>query len=475
MNCERDALVLVEPIDYWYFFFFFDNLIVTKGKGNLYLGCHNCIHVLVHFLQKLILAMNDQSFEEDALVDDLNKSLNVLDIQESKFASSDVNALESTSFDVNFLVDALNIQDDQEPKSEKKDKLLSSWLELPPELLYQVSKHLSNIYFSIFCAVCKSWRSSAQSWHSNAIVFRLRTLLDIPHSESPCNLMTLDTYQEDIPVLDVRLQCSKMGWLLLSLVRFGYCRFFFFNPFTKVKIELPSNFYHFDIMSFSLPPTSKDCFVVGINGGYEFGIIRRGEERWNIFDFKRSLPKDIFISYTSPVLYKGRCYCLCQSGELGVFDLNEYLRNPEGQNSFRWIHIVPRGFSEELVDSIIQCNLVESNGQLYSVFEFEDFNPCFLVFSLNPNKSQLKWHAVENLRSQIFYVGVVGSISEPAMAGGVGNKIYLPNVQGNRCVFYNLKTKRCQSFYSDYSTNISPHGKEHSNYVWIKRPLGNSG
>ena len=449
-------------------------MIVTKGKGNLYLGCHNCIHVLVHFLQKLILAMNDQSFEEDALVDDLNKSLNVLDIQESKFASSDVNALESTSFDVNFLLDALNIQDDQESKSEKKDKLLSSWLELPPELLYQVSKHLSNIYFSIFCAVCKSWRSSAQSWHSNAIVFRLRTLLDIPHSESPCNLMTLDTYQEDIPVLDVRLQCSKMGWLLLSLVRFEYCRFFFFNPFTKVKIELPSNFYHFDIMSFSLPPTSKDCFVVGIES-WGFGIIRRGEESWNIFDFKRSLPKDIFLSDNSPVLYKGRCYCLCMSGELGVFDLNEYLRNPEGQNSFRWIQIVPRGFSEELVDSIIQCYLVESNGQLYSVFEFEDFNPCFLVFSLNPNKSQLKWHAVENLRSQIFYVGVVSSISEPAMAGGVGNKIYLPNVQGNRCVFYNLKTKRCQSFYSDYSTNISPHGKEHSNYVWIKRPLGNSG
>lgn len=464
----------------------------------MYLGCHNCIHVWVDFLQKLILAMNDQSFEEDDLkepvnvqdvqepksassdlnahVDALNKSLNVLDIQESKFASSDVNALESTSFDVNFLVDALHIQDDQALKSEKKDKILSSWLELPPELLYQVSKHRSNMYFSIFRAVCKSWRSSAQSWHSNSLVFRLRTLLDIPHSESPCNLMTLDTYQEDIPVLGARLHCSKMGWLLLSLVRFEYCRFFFFNPFSMVKIELPSNFYPFDIMSFSLPPTSKDCFVVGIaRFGYEFGIIRRGEESWNIFDFKRSLPKDIFISHTSPVLYKGRCYCLCMSGELGVFDLNEYLRNPEGQNSFRWIQIVPREFSEELVDSIIQCYLVESNGQLYSVFELEDFNPCFLVFSLNPNKSQLKWHAVKNLRSQIFYVGVVGSISEPAMTGGVGNKIYLPNVQGNRCVFYNLKTKRCQSFYSDYLTNISPHGKEHSNYVWIKRPLANSG
>ncbi|KAK9985693.1 hypothetical protein SO802_030644 [Lithocarpus litseifolius] len=419
--------------------------------------------------------MNDQSFEEDALVDDLNESLIVLDIQESKFASSDVNALESTSFDVKFLVDALNIQDDQESRSEKKDKLLSSWLELPPELLYQVSKHLSNIYFSIFCAVCKSWRSSAQSWHSNALVFRLRTLLDIPHSESPCNLMTLDTYQDFSPVLSVRLHCSKMGWLLLSLYeRFEYCRFFFFNPFTMVKIELPSNSYPFVIMSFSLPPTSKDCFVVGIEScGSGFGIIRRGEESWSTFDFKRSLPKDIFISYNSPVLYKGRCFCLCMSGELGVFDLNEYLRNPECQNSFRWI-IVPRGFSEELVDSIIQCYLVESNGQLYSVFEFEDFNPCFLVFSLNPNKSQLKCHAVENLRSQNFYVGDVGSISEPAMAGGVGNKIYLPNVQGNRCVFYNLKTKRCQSFYSDYSTNMSPHGKEHSNYIWIKRPLANS-
>lgn len=138
----------------------------------MYLGCHNCIHVWVDFLQKLILAMNDQSFEEDDLkepvnvqdvqepksassdlnahVDALNKSLNVLDIQESKFASSDVNALESTSFDVNFLVDALHIQDDQALKSEKKDKILSSWLELPPELLYHVSKHRSNMYLVSF-------------------------------------------------------------------------------------------------------------------------------------------------------------------------------------------------------------------------------------------------------------------------------------------------------------------------------------
>ena len=421
------------------------------------------VHGLVYALNELLNIQDIQELElaspnVEALVDTLNS----LDIQESKYASSDVEKLES-SF-------------------EKKGELLASWSELPPELLYQVSEHFLDLDLSNFRATCKSWRSSAP-------IFRCRTLLDTPDFESPYNLMSLGvlgnkcrffhplkcngTNQKDIPVvLGARLHYSKKGWLLLSANdRRGDCHFFFFHPFNMIKIELPTNRCAFHTMSFSSPPTSKDCFVIGLPfWGNEFGIVRRGEESWNTFRFKRSLPGDLLLSNCNPILYKGRCYCLCESGELGVFDLNEYLRNPECQNSFDWTHnIVPSEFPAELLDSVLQGYLLESNGQLFSVFELRDYAPCFHVFSLNPNKSRMKWHAVKNLRDQMFYVSAAGSFSETAVARGAGNKIYLPNVEDNRCVFYSLKKKMCGSFFSEYSTRTATHGKEHNNCTWIKR------
>ncbi|KAG8379118.1 hypothetical protein BUALT_Bualt07G0054800 [Buddleja alternifolia] len=71
-----------------------------------------------------------------------------------------------------------------------------------------------------------------------------------------------DFYYLDFPeLIEAEIRFSKYGWLLMSRGNM----LFFFNPFTKVKMELPPAISPFVSVSFSLPPTSKDCLVFGIH------------------------------------------------------------------------------------------------------------------------------------------------------------------------------------------------------------------
>ncbi|KAH7866640.1 hypothetical protein Vadar_023092 [Vaccinium darrowii] len=70
-----------------------------------------------------------------------------------------------------------------------------------------------------------------------------------------------DTYRMDIPELSgAFLRYSKNGWLLMSRGRHSV---FFFNPFTKAKIDLPDlpHNFNFTTISFSSAPTSSNCMV----------------------------------------------------------------------------------------------------------------------------------------------------------------------------------------------------------------------
>jgi len=145
-------------------------------------------------------------------------------------------------------------------------------------------------------------------------------------------------YQMDTPELwGATIRYSKYGWLLLSRKGGGV---FFFHPFDRIKIELPSysDQERCESMSFSSPPTSIDCFVIGIIFyGVKFIIIRRGEVAWTLCEFT-----DYFRPFndSNPLLYKGRCYWLGVReydlpAEVGIFVPHEYLSHPN-QYKYRW-------------------------------------------------------------------------------------------------------------------------------------------
>ena len=355
-------------------------------------------------------------------------------------------------------------------KDQEKKKLNESWSQLPPELLQLVSAHLFCGDYTTFRAICKSWRSSS------LISRPLLPLLDSPHSQTPC-LMSVgnykcrifhpiynNAYHMDIPeLLNATIHYSEYGWLLLSR---DDCSIFFFHPFNKIKIELPSCL-PFETMCFSSPPTSTNCFVIGFTfAAIEVALIRRGEVDWTI----RRVKGFSVLSGCNPVLYKGKCYCLFMSGDVGVFDLNEYLREPN-QHSLHWI-LFSTGLPQHLRDSHERSYLMKANGKLLAVFEVHDCQQCVYVFSLNffTTRTRMIWHKVCNLGNKILYTSLKGSFSESTVVKGMDNKIYLPNVlenQGNSNVFYSLKTNKYHSFFSDYSTKISSHGKVLNNSAWI--------
>lgn len=365
-------------------------------------------------------------------------------------------------------------QDDEE----KEEELDGSWSELPSDLLRLVSVQLFAADFTTFRAICKSWRSSSP------INRPILPLLDSPYSQSPC-LMSLNnfnlkcrffhpirncSYQIEIPELkgaDIRF--SSYGWLLLSRKD---CSIFFFHPFNRIKIELPSYSYQdaFQTMCFSSPPTSADCFVIGIDDiGRRFGIIRRGEVGWTLCKFSQSF-QPYGMSNCNPLLYKGRCYWLGNPGKVGVFDPHEYLR-ADDRNDYlcKWNYlsfILP----EDLHDIVQKSYLVESNGKLLAVFELHDYEPCIYVFSLNLSSigPRMKWCAEKNMGNKTLYVSSGGSFSESAVVKGMSNKIFVPSVQDNSNIFYSLRTKKYHSFFNDNSSSSSSHGKELWNCTWIK-------
>ena len=360
----------------------------------------------------------------------------------------------------------------------KKEELLDrSWSELPFHLLCQFSARLILRDLSTFRAICKSWRLSSP-------MSPLRPLLDPPYSHSPC-LMQLGipkctffhpmhdngSYQMDIPELqDAFIRYSKYGWLLLSKMDGSA---FFFHPFDRIKIELPS--YpckeEFISMSFSFPPTSTNCFVIAIiSNGSKFGIIRRGEVAWTLCEFTERFQP---LGNGNPLLYKDRCYWLgLREGglpaEVGVFDPHEHLTHPY-RYKCRWKYL-PYFTPPEHLEKSCNSYLLESDGKLFAVFELNDIEPSIQIYSLNLSSigTRMKWQKVTNIGNKMLYVSSYGSFSELAVAKGMSNKIYVPNVLDNNNIFYSLQTKKYHSCFSDYSSKSISLGRELTGCTWIK-------
>ncbi|KAL0008374.1 hypothetical protein SO802_009876 [Lithocarpus litseifolius] len=272
--------------------------------------------------------------------------------------------------------------------------------------------------FDTFRAICKSWRLSSP-------MSPIRPLLDPPYSCSPCLMSLVEQkctffhpmydnviYQMDTPQLwGAMIRYSKYGWLLLS--RKGGS-VFFFHPFDRIKIELPSysNWERCESMSFSSPPTSIDCFVIGIIFyGEKFIIIRCGEVAWPLCEFTNYFRP---FNDSNPLLYKGHC---CWLGvreydlpaEVGIFDPYAYLSH-SNQYEYRWKYLPPIIPPKHLDNSLQNSNLLESDGNLFAVFELHEIEPSIQIYSVNISFGpRMEWHKATNIENKMLYVSSGGS------------------------------------------------------------------
>ncbi|KAF8395792.1 hypothetical protein HHK36_019743 [Tetracentron sinense] len=351
----------------------------------------------------------------------------------------------------------------REEEVEKRVVEGRAWSEVPNDLLKLITRHLLLADYMQFSLVCKTWRLAALPTKWNNALIESSTqcswLMSIQTEMGKCSFFdptSSMTYFMDVPDLSGATICfSKDGWLLISQ---GLHSVFFFNPFTKARIELPdlNTNYFFKGISFSSSPTSPDCVVFGINNNFpewiEIGVCRRGDKSWTVFNLRSNL--HFLTSFNNPVFYNGSFYCLGQEGNLGVFDPNEgqftILRNPQ-----------------KPCTSTRQNFLVECNGDLLSVF-VGHLAKWVRIFRLD--HSIMVWKETKCLEDHTLFVSRVASLTKTEMTKkwGMENKVYFPRFRGKEGVSYTLGA--CSNDFSESEKpNLNFYGtKEPVHCAWIE-------
>ena len=337
----------------------------------------------------------------------------------------------------------------QELGDEKEED--DSWRSLPEELLSLI---LSLVYFCDypkFRATCTSWRRVSPP---------LELTPHYPKHQSPCLLLhglrrTIEffnpmyniTYKTDISELsDITVYSFNHGWFLMGS-RGGH-NVFFLDPFTNARVEIPNipSNITFDKICFTSSPTSSDCMVIGFEiclGYLKVGIVKRGEENWTIEAFISSkIWLRFHLSDSNPILYNGEYYCLDIAGNLGVL-------KPESVSD-SWC-IYPQRLPRKLRDTFRQSFIVESNGDILSVYVHRGRDQRVCVYKLDFSK--MVWERIEDLGNRTLYISNTTSFSTNSTIGKMGNKIFFPKFNGKDGVFYSLVSKRYHTYGDDVCEN----------------------
>lgn len=278
------------------------------------------------------------------------------------------------------------------------------WSDMPDELLGLI---LSNIFAQdryAFSLVCKSWNNAVASSllyrHSPCLVFtnRITQICEVFQYNTFFRMNFLN------PDMNPVIRCSKHGWLLVSQDDEAL---FFYDPFNNQKIQVPSLPSVYTTVSFFHPPTSPDCFVVGIlslNETFEIGVLRHGDDEWNI-DYMRSLRKHnrFNTSLAPPVLCGGKLYILDVKGNIATIDMGE---DPIVDSGYVYSKCIQQRRSRK---NIKQHFLIKPKDEdvVFAVFVKKD-ERYVRVFRLY-TEHRIHWESVDNLGDRVFYVSNASS------------------------------------------------------------------
>ncbi|KAL3498694.1 hypothetical protein ACH5RR_041426 [Cinchona calisaya] len=348
---------------------------------------------------------------------------------------------------------------------EKKGELERCWSDLPVDIIDLIRLYLFARDSSAFNATCRSWRSTT------AILRPLPPPGGCPHRQSPC-LMFIekfgickffhpiynDFYFMEIPeIANARLRYSRFGWLLLSQEDSSTKNIFFFNPFTRIKIELPRIPFEdgFVSLCFTAPPTSSDCVVMGVSGFlfYSVAMIRLGDQNWSIDEND----KKFRLAECHPILYRGRYYCLGADGNVGIY-------NPKDHTC----DVILKPLDTKVIESLRQAFFAEFDGKLLAVFVYGHEREVH-VWRLNLSK--MNWFPVQSLGDKMLFVSRGSSFVETASVSGIANKIYFSKFYGNSGVFYSLSTKKYHSYTGGFSSHTGHKLRDFPLSTWIKPTL----
>ncbi|WCJ33977.1 hypothetical protein M5689_015304 [Euphorbia peplus] len=346
-------------------------------------------------------------------------------------------------------------------EEEDVPSLSSTWSQLPPDLVSQISSHVFRGgdvgVLGLIPSVCKSWSHSFDINHTTSLIktfLRHPPLKPLP-PEYPCLIALKGTlcrfyhpsysFALDFPELSgFYIQFSKFGWLLLCSIYSNpnvnsnlSHTYFFFNPYTRHKIHLPPSDY-FHSMCFSSPPISPDCFVIGMRHN-KFGITKRGEKIWVFYE---SLKTEICIPCCHLVLCGECCYVVGNDNGYTVEDDNKIRVIDLKKKSMKFL-----GKSTTLNDNV--SFLVENGAQLLAVMVANEEQNVSIKRMIPSRK---EWLPVGTLKNKMLFVSSTSSMLKPAPVEASSNKVYFPKILNEKqFVPYCLATKRYMSFLGDYA------------------------
>ncbi|OVA01301.1 Protein of unknown function DUF295 [Macleaya cordata] len=373
---------------------------------------------------------------------------------------------------------SINVNEEEESQKTNGGELEeSAWGILNEAILVWISSFLHPVDRIHFRSVCQAHRSAvpAVNWRTTStdiiqttslspwLVFSKKNdpiynFIDPMHNNEKYH-MNLSEF-----LLDAKIRFSKGGWLLMSS---GKKTVFFFNPFTRERIQLPDlpgrYEYMFCGISFSSLPTSADCVVFAITEWGEDAVfiffISRGDASWSfrIFNNTRMPSSEKCMEFVpwfnTPVFYNGGFYCLDYDGTLGVFDL---------EDNFSWKVLAN---PEQPCNSVYQSFLVECEGKLLSVF-LGHIGSQVRIYRLDSSK--MVWVKVKNLGKHMLCISHSSCISAIAPNSCMENKIYFSRFHGEGILFYSLDTGRYHSLGSQHSAQDFHNTKKQLNCSWIE-------
>ncbi|CAI0557898.1 unnamed protein product [Linum tenue] len=341
--------------------------------------------------------------------------------------------------------------------------------DIPVELLSDVQSRLFGADRCIFRLACRTWNSvfSGSISASSNVSFVKATdsfpiLIHIGKDAELANLFNPISNVTGILSLDgsslagAVIHCCKHGWLLMS--RGGRAgKLFFFNPFTKERIDLPSMLYEFEGIAFSSPPTSFDCVVVGYTVSQQYvtiACIHRGEHEWT----RRELMNDGLVfrsSFSTPVYHKGRLYILGKDGRLCIHNFKQ--RRTKFTNSVaRPPTLIRRSY------------LFEHNGKLLSVL-IHHMGKHVKLYKLN--RETMAWNELYDLEDRVLFLSSASTLltsNDEETISGLGNKMFLDRFKEKDGVFYSLATRKFHTLWSGYNSVDWCSTKEYMNRAWIE-------
>ncbi|KAJ4769564.1 F-box protein family-like [Rhynchospora pubera] len=353
-------------------------------------------------------------------------------------------------------------------KEEEKCKIDISrpWADLPIELVQLLLPRLNLIDCLRLPSICKAW-NSVSNYIQDAKVYPWL----LYSANDSCLLRLVDpiygkAYSIDMkwfgPVNNLMFHYSKDGWVLASKEN-KYL--FLINPLTRESIGLPDMDHAiFTVMSFSSSPTNLDC-VVFIVQFADFDVMEiltwsPGADEWSMMSFNNEF--GLFVP-CNPVFTREEFYFYKLNGEILVY--NPKKKTMQTLAIKAPIEITePIEMEEEFVTRIIQCHLMETRGDLLTVFRKSSKDPL-RIFKLD--RLNMVWSEVDDVGDLTVFLNHKTSFAKSCLEKRCHNLIYLSGFADEHCksiTSYSLETNK-------YYPVDCYHHKQPMNCIWIEPSL----